>query len=150
MPHIHWVAHIVCGCTTRPGAPAPICADADGDSPSFSSQTRLGVPGGGCGTESGMGPSSQSARATGESIVSDEPRGPNLVLLFLLGSGLFLSLKLHLILVSPNFCLSPKMTCHPGDPPSLSLYPEPPSPLFVFLLSLSFYLLGVSISSPIS
>ena len=67
------------------------------------------------------------------------------IFFFLVDSGLSvslsLSLKFHLILVSffsPNVFLSPKMTYHPGDPPSLSLYPDPLSPLFAFLLSLSF------------
>jgi hypothetical protein len=39
-----------------PGAPVPICADSDGPSPPISSQTRLGVPGGGSGADSGLGP----------------------------------------------------------------------------------------------
>ncbi len=59
-----------------PGVPVPICADADGPRPPISSQTRLGVPGGGSGADSGLGPPSQAARATGEGIVCGRTTRP--------------------------------------------------------------------------
>ena len=67
---------ITCDFTGNPGASVPICADADGPSLPFSSQTRLGVPGGGCGAESGLEPRSQTERVTGESIVCGRTANP--------------------------------------------------------------------------
>ena len=43
--------------------------------------------------------------------------------------------QLEMQIDSNSYTASPKMTSHPADPPSLSLYPDPPSPLFSFFLS---------------